>query len=114
MARDLKDDKDLAIAELSAQIEDLKSQLTEMTRTTKRHAASAVSHLQEQAADAVEDVRNRGLRAWDAASNSAERVRSTAVGYANTADTAVREHPATSMGVAVGVGFLLGLFLTRR
>ena len=49
-----------------------------------------------------------------APADQASHLRDRASGYFDDADTAVREHPATAMGIAVGVGFALGLLLARR
>lgn len=42
------------------------------------------------------------------------RVRDKAVEGAKNADEAVREHPYTAIGIAVGVGALFGFLLARR
>ena len=42
------------------------------------------------------------------------RVRDKAVEGAKTADEAVREHPYTAIGIAVGLGALIGFLLARR
>ena len=42
------------------------------------------------------------------------RVRDKAVEGAKTADEAVREHPYTAIGIAVGAGALIGFLLARR
>lgn len=114
MARDLKDEKDQTIAELGAQIEELKGQLADLAKTARRRGADLADDLQDQGEAAMDGLRRRGRRYYRAAADQADQLRSRAAGYVDDADTAVREHPATAMGIAVGLGFLLGLVLARR
>lgn len=96
MARDLKTEADLTIEELSAQMADLKAQLAEMTTTAKRRGGAMAAELRERGEQAVEDAKAR------------------TEGYLAEADQAVRQNPATAMGLALGVGFLLGVAISRR
>jgi ElaB/YqjD/DUF883 family membrane-anchored ribosome-binding protein len=50
----------------------------------------------------------------ESAEETAGRVRDQAVDYAKTADKAVREHPYKALGIALGVGAILGYLLSRR
>lgn len=114
MARDLKDDKDLTISDLTAQIDELKGQLAELAKTARRRGADLADDLEDRGEAAMDGLRRRGRRYYRAAADQADHLRSRASGYIDDADTAVREHPATAMGIAVGLGFLLGLVLARR
>lgn len=112
--RDLKDEKDQTIAELSAQLDDLKGQMADLVKTAKKRGASMAEAAMDQGEDLADEVRGRARRAYRAASGQAAYVKDRASDYLEDADTAVRENPATAMGIAVGVGFLLGALLTRR
>lgn len=114
MARDLKDEKDQAVEELNSQITELKAQIAEMASTLKARGNSIAAELISQGEDAADEVRGRARRAYAKASDQAHVIKGRAQGYIDDADTAVRENPATAMGVAVGVGFLLGVLISRR
>lgn len=113
-ARDIKDEKDQTIAELSAQIDELKGQLSDLVKTAKRRGASMADTLRDNGEDLADELRGRARRAYNSAADQASDLRDRASGYWDDADNAVRENPATAMGIAVGVGFLLGAILTRR
>ncbi len=114
MAREPKTEKDSTIEDLNAQIADLKSQLEELAGNLKEQGRGLAADLKSRGEDVVDDVRGRARRAYSAASTQGGALKARAQDYLEEADTAVRENPATSMGIAVGVGFVLGLLLTRR
>ncbi|MFT4151883.1 MAG: hypothetical protein QM656_16900 [Paracoccaceae bacterium] len=114
MARDLKEEKDQTIEELNGQIAELKAQLADMAATLKSRGENVASELRARGEHLADEVRGRARRAYSVASDQASVVKGRAQGYLDEADTAVRENPATAMGVAVGVGFLLGVMLSRR
>lgn len=114
MARDLKEEKDQTIEDLNAQIAELKAQIADMAGTVKTHGENIAQGLRAKGEHVADEVRHRARRAYSAASDQADIVKSRAQGYLQEADTAVKENPATAMGVAVGVGFLMGVLLSRR
>ena len=62
----------------------------------------------------VSEARKRLAAALDSAKEIAGRVRDKAVEGAKAADEAVREHPYQAIGVAFGIGALLGYLAMRR
>jgi ElaB/YqjD/DUF883 family membrane-anchored ribosome-binding protein len=66
------------------------------------------------AGDKVADARKRLATALDSAREFAGRVRDKAVEGAQAADETVREHPYQAIGIAFGVGALLGCLAMRR
>jgi ElaB/YqjD/DUF883 family membrane-anchored ribosome-binding protein len=62
----------------------------------------------------VVDARKRVADALESAKEIAGRVRDQAVDYAKAADKAVREHPYKALGIALGVGAILGYLVSRR
>jgi ElaB/YqjD/DUF883 family membrane-anchored ribosome-binding protein len=96
MARDLKTEAEQTIEDLSSQMAELKAQLAEMTTVAKRRGGAMAAKLRDRGETAVEDAKAR------------------AEGYFAEADAAVRQNPATAMGLALGVGFLLGVAISRR
>ncbi|MBE0554337.1 MAG: DUF883 domain-containing protein [Rhodobacteraceae bacterium] len=95
------------VEELTAQIATLKADLARLADTVKGQGEGLAEEVAARARRAYDHVR-------DEAAQRAGQVRERAEGYLETADTAVKTHPATAMGLAVGAGFLLGLILARR
>ena len=52
--------------------------------------------------------------ALESAKATAHRLQEKAVGAAKATDRAVRSHPYESIGVALGIGVLIGLFARRK
>jgi ElaB/YqjD/DUF883 family membrane-anchored ribosome-binding protein len=57
--------------------------------------------------DASEDIQNRLANIWEAG-------REKATVYARNADQKIRENPYQAVGIAFGLGLVVGLLLTRR
>jgi ElaB/YqjD/DUF883 family membrane-anchored ribosome-binding protein len=66
------------------------------------------------AGEKVGEARKRLAAALDRAREIAGRVRDKAVEGAKAADEAVREHPYQAIGIAFGIGALLGFLIARR
>ena len=60
------------------------------------------------------EARARLSGAIERAKESCERLQEKAVEGAKAADHVVREHPYQSIGVAFGLGLLIGVLVTRR
>lgn len=106
MARASKDTP-ATVEELSDQIEALKAELAALAGNARSRGEAIAEDLADRGRAALD-------RARDEASHHATRARERAGDYLDRADTAVRQNPATAMGVAVGAGFLIGLLLARR
>jgi ElaB/YqjD/DUF883 family membrane-anchored ribosome-binding protein len=66
------------------------------------------------AGEKVGEARKRLATALDRANEIAGNVRDKAVAGAKATDEAVREHPYQAIGIALGVGALLGFLVARR
>jgi ElaB/YqjD/DUF883 family membrane-anchored ribosome-binding protein len=64
--------------------------------------------------DKTHEVRQRLSDALDAAKRTCRRLEDKALDSAKAADRTIREHPYQSIGVAFGVGLLIGVLVTRR
>lgn len=66
----------------------------------------------------AEELRNRGLEMLDAAMEKAQQMQALALEKgkeaAQTTDEFVHEHPWKAVGIAAGVGLLVGMLITRR
>lgn len=66
------------------------------------------------AGEKVGEARQRLAGALERAKELAGRARKKAVESARAADETVREHPYQAMGIALGVGAVVGFLLARR
>jgi len=66
------------------------------------------------AGEKVGEARKRLAAALESAKAIAGRVRDKAVEGAKATDEAVHEHPYKAMGIALGVGAILGYIFARR
>lgn len=66
------------------------------------------------AGEKVEDARKRLAAALENGKEIYGRVRDKAVEGAKATDLAVREHPYQAIGIAVGIGAIIGFLVGRR
>lgn len=100
-------ESELTTAELQEQIATLRGDISELTAALGRYGKAQAEALKAQAEGGLRHAAERGADGMAAASDFAGRK------YAETEDY-VRTNPATSMGLAAGLGFLIGLLTARR
>ena len=91
---------DISIEDLSAQIDILKSDIASLTDTVGTYTKSK-GHEAAKTAKAK-------------AENMAQAGRDKAIEAQLHTEEFVRNQPATALGIAVGIGFLVGIFTARR
>jgi ElaB/YqjD/DUF883 family membrane-anchored ribosome-binding protein len=64
--------------------------------------------------DKAQEVRERLTDALDTAKRSCRRLEEKTLDSAKAADKTIRNHPYQSIGVALGVGLLIGVFVSRK
>jgi len=67
-----------------------------------------------QAGEKVSDVRKRLTAALETAKTTIHRLEEKTVAAAKATDHCIREHPYESIGVAFGLGVLIGVLIGRR
>ena len=72
---------------------------------------SATAHVAEEK---VVEARKRLTAAMERGKETLNNIQGKAVASAKAADQVIRDHPYQSIGVALGVGALLGFLLSRR
>jgi ElaB/YqjD/DUF883 family membrane-anchored ribosome-binding protein len=82
--------------------------------TLAEDARALMSATVDVAGEKVGEARKRLAAALESAKEMAGRVRDKAVVGAKAADEAVREHPYQAIGIALGVGALIGFLVSRR
>ena len=90
-------------SELAGPAENLVEDAQELLAATAHVAEEKVIEARKRLAAAID----KGKDAWRA-------VQATAASGAKATDRAIREHPYHSIGVAFGVGMLLGFLVRRR
>ena len=66
------------------------------------------------AGNKVNEVRNRLGNVLASAKTTYSRVQDKTVGAAKATDRVIRTHPYKSLGIALGVGLLIGVIFARR
>jgi len=82
--------------------------------TLAQDARSLITATTDVATQKLGDVRQRVVETVKGAKETAGQVRDQAVEYAKAADQAVRKHPYKALGIALGVGAVLGYLVSRR
>lgn len=82
--------------------------------TLAKDAHSLMTAATDVATQKLGEARQRVVETVESAKETAGRVRDQAVDYAKIADEALREHPYKALGIALGVGALLGFLVSRR
>ncbi len=67
-----------------------------------------------QAGEKVSEVRQRLAAALESAKESCERIEEKTIAAAKATDRTIREHPYESIGIAFGVGLLVGVLVARK
>jgi ElaB/YqjD/DUF883 family membrane-anchored ribosome-binding protein len=93
-----------------ANMEKLMSDLKAVTRD----AEAILQATTGQADEKVGELRARLSSVLDSARATGARLQEKAVAGAKVADKTIREHPYESVGVAFGVGLLIGVLVGRR
>lgn len=99
--------------------------LTNNIKTVRNDMKTLVKDAQELFREAslatgekAEELRNKGLVMLDAAMEKAQQIQAVAVEKgkeaAQTTDEFVHEHPWQAVGIAAGIGLVVGLLIGRR
>jgi ElaB/YqjD/DUF883 family membrane-anchored ribosome-binding protein len=91
-------------------LEDLK----EVVRDGEELLRAGADDLSERGVAAREKAREKLAAALEAAKQTQQRMREQLVVGAQATDRAIRQHPYQAIGIALGVGLLIGVLATRR
>jgi ElaB/YqjD/DUF883 family membrane-anchored ribosome-binding protein len=86
--------------------ETVKAQAKEAFEASRGHLGAAAKDLGEAASTTYQDLRYKANHFLDDASGYAQS-------YQTEAEAYIRENPLQSVGIALGVGFLLGIIIRR-
>src|SRR5436190_10175129 len=82
--------------------------------TLAEDARALIAATGDVAGEKVAEARKRLAAALESGKEIYGRVRDKAVEKAKAVDETVHEHPYQTMGIAFGVGVLIGVLVTRR
>ena len=85
-----------------------------MEEKDRNSGSDLMEKVQETAEDAAEQARSAGTAAFERARDLYEAAQEKAVSGARYADGAIRDNPYQAIGIAFGLGLLLGFLWKRK
>jgi ElaB/YqjD/DUF883 family membrane-anchored ribosome-binding protein len=79
-----------------------------------RGSEELLSSTKDAVGEKTRELRERLADGLKAAKDTCRRLEEKAIDRAKVADKTIREHPYQSLGVAFGVGLLIGVLVTRK
>jgi ElaB/YqjD/DUF883 family membrane-anchored ribosome-binding protein len=83
-------------------------------RAVMRDAEELLKATAGETGEKVTEIRSRLAEALESAKESCGHLQERAVKTAKATDHVIREHPYESIGIALGVGLLIGVLVGRR
>jgi ElaB/YqjD/DUF883 family membrane-anchored ribosome-binding protein len=90
------------------------NQLTENFKSVTNDAENFVKETASGLGDRARDARARLAASLASARDSLGRLNEKAIEGAKATDKVIRDHPYPSIGIAFGVGILIGVLVTRK
>lgn len=94
--------------------EELAGKVQDMASTAREKAGEVAGSARELGHEYADAARDEAKRLYRAGERRAGEVAEYAEGYYDDVSDMVRRNPAQALGIAAGVGFLVGLLLARR
>ena len=95
-------------------VETAKEKGAELLDEAKRRGSEYVETAKHRGSEYAEQARDEARRLYREGERRAGEVAAYAEDYYDDVSAMVRRNPAQALGIAAGVGFLLGLILSRR
>ena len=83
-------------------------------KTVARDTEELLKATAGEVGDKAREARARWTTALDSAKATVRKLEDRAVEGAKATDKVIREHPYQSIGVAFGIGLLIGVLVTRK
>ncbi len=83
-------------------------------KTVVKDAQELMDATASQSGAEVSQVRRRLAAALDSAKATCQRLEEKTIATAKATDRVIRDHPYESIGVAFGVGILVGVLIARK
>jgi ElaB/YqjD/DUF883 family membrane-anchored ribosome-binding protein len=94
--------------------EQANARLASDLKAVVRDAEELMKATAGQAGEKVTELRGRLTAALETAKDTCRRLEEKTIAAAKATDRTIRDHPYESLGVAFGVGLLVGVLVTRR
>ncbi|MCR8825381.1 DUF883 family protein [Pseudosulfitobacter koreensis] len=105
-------------SDVSAQLELIKADIAQLTtllgQLTSHKKDEASARVKQGVSDLKNTASEQATYARVRAAEAGEQVQDMAEQYYGQAEDAVRKQPALAVGIAAGLGFLVGMMTTRR
>jgi ElaB/YqjD/DUF883 family membrane-anchored ribosome-binding protein len=95
-------------------IQEANHRLASDLKLVMRDAEDLLKATAGEAGEKVKEVRSRLASAMESARATCEKLQDNTLETAKVTDHVIREHPYESIGVAFGVGLLIGVLVARR
>jgi ElaB/YqjD/DUF883 family membrane-anchored ribosome-binding protein len=95
-------------------MEEANRRLTSDLKAVVRDSEELMKATAGQVGEKVSEMRTRLAAALESAKATCQRLEEKAVVAAKATDRTIREHPYESIGIAFGLGLLVGVLVTRR
>jgi ElaB/YqjD/DUF883 family membrane-anchored ribosome-binding protein len=90
------------------------AQLVKDLRAVVRDAEELMKATASQAGEKLTDLRGRLSTALESAKGTCHRLEEKTVETAKATDRCIRDHPYETIGVAFGLGLVVGILVARR
>lgn len=100
-------DRDAELKDLHAMLDILKSDMKELTKTVGEVAKNETQRR-------IETAKAKGQHAKEMGEEQLEALKLQAEDFGRSTGAYVRENPTTALGIAAGIGFLIGALMTSR
>ena len=94
--------------------EEANRRLASDLKAVVRDAEELMKATAGQAGEKVTEMRTRLAAALESAKATCHRLEERTVAAAKATDRTIRDHPYESIGIAFGVGLLVGVLVTRK
>ena len=94
--------------------EQANARLASDLKAVVRDAEELMKATAGQAGEKVTELRGRLTAALESAKGTCHRLEEKTVAAAKATDRTIREHPYESIGIAFGVGLLVGVLVARK
>ncbi|MBI5384510.1 MAG: DUF883 family protein [Verrucomicrobia bacterium] len=91
-----------------------REKVKEDLRTLARDAEELLKATAGDMSDKAKEARSRLSEALEKAKATCHRLEEKTVAAAKATDKVIRQHPYESIGIAFGVGLLIGVLVTRK
>jgi ElaB/YqjD/DUF883 family membrane-anchored ribosome-binding protein len=96
-----------------AKTADTETQSSEDLKALLHEAEQALSNTADSAGEKFDELRGRLREALDSGKYSLDRIKAEAIRRGKQADQLVRDNPYYAIGIAAGVGALIGILVAR-